>query len=76
MSHRYEPSSPFDSFHNHADFSVKTDRDALKAPRPIRRPLSKRVVTVGTTRMVAFDAHRLLELVSESEPSRPGHPCG
>lgn len=50
--------------------------DISKAERAVLRPPRMRQITEGRVRYAAFDAHQLLEQLSEAERARPGHPLG
>lgn len=55
--------------------AVKGERpiDISKAQRAVVRSVTSRRITVGSQVYVAYDAHRLLESLSDGDGTRPGH---
>lgn len=52
------------------------EKSAKTAARVVALPIRVRRVVISGEPFLSFDAHRLLDVVSEADQARPGHPCG
>lgn len=69
---KYERSS------HRVDFNERfaCERDFKTAERPVTRQPQKRLLVTDGKTYAAWDAHQLLEQLSEADRARPGHPLG